>query len=232
MAVTPIYNLPFPILSDPPNGPAQIGALAQAVENELNRIDTAILPTIIYTSNVNTIVNPTLNAVAYDTTRRTFYRYTGAVWASILTIGGRVVSQAGFITTGIDDTPEVNITKLALENTQVVGGTFYVLNLYLSVNFATVAANDSYLVRVRKDTPLVGTVILEGNLRPASPDLFDDSKTLSQPWLAPATDTDADFYVSIQRVFGTGTMNVYGNSRTSFWIDEKSADTGIWSVVP
>lgn len=39
MPSTPIYGLPYPSLSDPPDGPAQIGALAQAVEDELNRID-------------------------------------------------------------------------------------------------------------------------------------------------------------------------------------------------
>jgi hypothetical protein len=36
---TPIYGLPYPSLSDPPNGAAQIQALAEAVEAELSRID-------------------------------------------------------------------------------------------------------------------------------------------------------------------------------------------------
>lgn len=42
MPSTPIYGLPYPSLSDPPNGPAQIQALADAVEDELDRIDDTI----------------------------------------------------------------------------------------------------------------------------------------------------------------------------------------------
>lgn len=42
MPSTPIYGLPYPSLSDPPNGPAQFQALAEAVEAELDRIDDAI----------------------------------------------------------------------------------------------------------------------------------------------------------------------------------------------
>lgn len=39
MPTTPIYGLPYPSLSDPPNGASQIQALAQAVETQLQRID-------------------------------------------------------------------------------------------------------------------------------------------------------------------------------------------------
>lgn len=42
MPSTPIYGLPYPSLSDPPNGPAQFQALAEAVEAELDRIDDTI----------------------------------------------------------------------------------------------------------------------------------------------------------------------------------------------
>jgi len=39
MPLTPVYGIPYPSLSDPPNGPAQMGALATEVENELIRVD-------------------------------------------------------------------------------------------------------------------------------------------------------------------------------------------------
>lgn len=39
MPTTSIYGLPYPSLSDPPNGAAQIQALAEAVETELQRLD-------------------------------------------------------------------------------------------------------------------------------------------------------------------------------------------------
>lgn len=39
MPVTPVYGIPYPALSDPPNGPSQMQALALEVEAELQRID-------------------------------------------------------------------------------------------------------------------------------------------------------------------------------------------------
>jgi hypothetical protein len=231
MPVTPVYNFPYPALSDSPNGPAQFSALALAVEDELERIDNAILPMIPYTNSLASIINPTVDQLAYLTTTRNFYRYVGAsVWVLYGTIGSRTVSTAGIIQT-TSGTTELNITKLALENTRTESGTWYVLNLNLTYNHATVAAGDSYLVRIRKDTALSGTTLAEFIVRPESADTFDGSKTFAQPWLSGGQDTDADFYVSIQRVAGTGTLGVYGNSHTAFWIDEKTADSAVWTTV-
>jgi hypothetical protein len=42
MPSTPTYGLPYPSLSDPPNGPAQFQALADEVEVELTRIDARV----------------------------------------------------------------------------------------------------------------------------------------------------------------------------------------------
>lgn len=42
MPSTPVYGIPYPSLSDPPNGPAQMQALALEVENELTRVDSRI----------------------------------------------------------------------------------------------------------------------------------------------------------------------------------------------
>lgn len=42
MPSTPTYGLPYPSLSDPPNGPAQFQALADEVEVELTRVDARI----------------------------------------------------------------------------------------------------------------------------------------------------------------------------------------------
>jgi hypothetical protein len=48
---TPIYGLPYPSLTDPPNGPAQFQALAEAVETELNRIDGVLTSTPVTQSS-------------------------------------------------------------------------------------------------------------------------------------------------------------------------------------
>jgi len=42
MPTTPTYGLPYPQLSDPPDGPAQFQALADEVEVELTRVDARI----------------------------------------------------------------------------------------------------------------------------------------------------------------------------------------------
>lgn len=58
MPSTPIYGLPYPSLSDPPNGPAQFQALADAVETELSRIDGVLTGTpVTQSSSVTATVN-------------------------------------------------------------------------------------------------------------------------------------------------------------------------------
>lgn len=42
MPSTPTYGIPYPSLSDPPNGPAQMQALALEVETEITRVDARI----------------------------------------------------------------------------------------------------------------------------------------------------------------------------------------------
>lgn len=52
MPVTPIYGLPSPALTDPPDGPANIGALAQATENAIQTQTTTLA------SSIATLANP------------------------------------------------------------------------------------------------------------------------------------------------------------------------------
>lgn len=51
MPVTPIYGLPSPSLADPPDGPAQIGALASAVETALQTQVSALTTSIAILAN-------------------------------------------------------------------------------------------------------------------------------------------------------------------------------------
>lgn len=140
------------------------------------------------------------------------------------TVGGRVVTQAGTLHTGIVGT-ETNITKLALENSLVQGNRFYTLNVNLYTNIS--AADNSFLIRVRKDTALSGTVLAAWQWNSVLN--ADDTKTMSQPWLSGALDTDADFYVSAQRIAGAGDMDIYGDSRAAFWIDDQPVTQ--WNTV-
>lgn len=49
---TPIYSFPYPVLTDPPNGAAQIQALAEAVEDSLNTVETSLA------ADTTTLANP------------------------------------------------------------------------------------------------------------------------------------------------------------------------------
>lgn len=42
MPVTPVYAFPYPSLSDPPNGSVQLQALAEALEDEIIRVDNDV----------------------------------------------------------------------------------------------------------------------------------------------------------------------------------------------
>lgn len=53
MPTTPIYGLPYPSLSDPPNGAAQIQALAEAIEVELQRLDS--VPAAVTASDAGSV---------------------------------------------------------------------------------------------------------------------------------------------------------------------------------
>jgi hypothetical protein len=196
--ITPIYGLPYPALSDPPNGPAQFQALAEAVEHELQRIDADV-----------------------DTLQATDSTINGQISVINANIAGngRLVTAAGVINT-TSGTTELDIPKLAIENWVVNNGFWYILNLKMSAQAS--AGGDSYLVRIRKDTALSGTVIaqFEWITQVAG---FTHSLTQHIPWQAPATDGDADFYVSVQRIAGTGVLAVNGLSATAFWIDVKGS---------
>lgn len=160
------------------------------------------------------------------------YVYDGAVWVPERTLAGRIASGSGFINSGIDDSPEVNIAKVQIENYRVSSGHFYMLSANIFWNFSTVVAGDSYVVRVRKDTAVSGTIIAEWIARPVDASAFDESESFNQPWKATADDTDADFYLSVVRVAGSGSINVNGDRRTAFWITDLGGDTTLWSEVP
>jgi hypothetical protein len=49
---TPIYAFPYPVLTDPPNGAAQIQALAEAVEDTISTLDSSV------SGDLSTLANP------------------------------------------------------------------------------------------------------------------------------------------------------------------------------
>ena len=82
MPNTVLYNFPYPALSDAPNGPVQIQALAQAVENKISTMDTIVNSAVIYTSSLGSITSPVVDQIAYLTSSRAFFRWDGSNWLS------------------------------------------------------------------------------------------------------------------------------------------------------
>ena len=76
MPVTPIYSFPYPALTDPPNGAAQIQALAEAVETEIDSLDASQSATVATLANparaqmrasvATSVPNSTFTAIAFD----------------------------------------------------------------------------------------------------------------------------------------------------------------------
>lgn len=75
MPNTPVYGLPYPSLSEPPDGPDQIQALAEAVEAELVRIDADVADIIaevkpyarLRQTVAQSLTNATYTAVTFTT---------------------------------------------------------------------------------------------------------------------------------------------------------------------
>lgn len=145
---------------------------------------------------------------------------------NLRSLGGRIVTTAGVVHSGVAGT-EVNYAKLAFENTAVTQGRVYVLTVKLSAQFN--AGDNSFLVRVRKDTALSGTILVDWEWITQVAG-FTHQQTFSMPWVATATDADADFYVSVQRISGGGTADLNGARRSAFWIDEV-LDGTLWTEV-
>jgi hypothetical protein len=80
VGVTPVYGFPYPALTDAPNGPAQIQALAEAVEADLVTTDNAVaaLAAEVHFGDVGTYPN-----VAQDTSGTT----TSGTFTATLTGG-------------------------------------------------------------------------------------------------------------------------------------------------
>lgn len=179
-------------------------------------------------SDLTTAVDaPYSGQQAYRTDSAKIYQYDGSVWVPEGQVGGRISTGAGFINSAIAGT-ETNISKIGISGVKLVSGRFYMLNVHMYANFSV--AGDSFTVRVRRDTAVSGTIIAEF---PWITDVsgYDDCRSFSQPYKAPANASSANFFVSVQRAAGTGTCSVNGDSRTSQWVDDLGADSAVWSTV-
>lgn len=138
-------------------------------------------------------------------------------------IQGRVLNTVGPANV---TTTETTITGLQLPSVSLENGKWYMVNLTVSVNMSVAA--DSYFFRVRKTTALTGAVLVSAPVLSASSGL-DDIKTVVLPWQATATETVA-FHVSVQRLAGTGNIDIYGGKQTAHWVEKMGDSSGVWAI--
>lgn len=177
------------------------------------------------------VTNPERGSEAFCASVLTSYTHDGNVWVPEGTGVGKIAATAGQINSGIGST-EVNIAKLQVIDFRVLTDVIYIFNMHLWFNLTSQSTDASYSIRVRYFTALTGSIIVEDIFRPVSVDNFDDTKNVAIPWKSTTTDTGADFFVSIQRIAGTGTLSVAGSNKSAFWIDTAGGDSNVWTAVP
>lgn len=153
------------------------------------------------------------------------YRYDGTTWVPLDILTGRIMSGTGAQYSGIASV-ETHLAKLATPGVKITGGRVYEFKVALLANFT--AAGNSFTIRVRRDTPLTGPVVAEWSWQSGTAG-FDDARTFTQEWVAPATAPAVPFFVTAVRAAGGGTMGVYGNRRSSFRV--RDAGAGVWAEV-
>jgi hypothetical protein len=140
------------------------------------------------------------------------------------TLAGRIATTAGVINGAVAGT-ETTITKLTVAGVRVRLGAFYEFGINLSGQASVV--NDSFTLRVRRDTALTGVVVASTALITQVSN-YTHSRSMVYPWRCTADNPSAPFYVSLQRGAGTGVMDVNGDRATSFWITDCGAESTVW----
>jgi hypothetical protein len=137
-----------------------------------------------------------------------------ATATSLANLVGKRVTAAGVIHAAVGGT-EVNITKLAA-TAAIITGSYYRLRARVYVSAPSATSSDDYFVRIRRTTALTGTVVAD---QPNFIDVpgVDHVLDLDTVWKADVSGS-TQFFVSLQRLAGTGTVDVVGDSKTNFAI--------------
>lgn len=141
------------------------------------------------------------------------------------------VGQAGVlaVTSG---TTELNIPKMAVGPVALVAGGLYRWDVRMTLQ-ATVVS-DTYQFRIRRDTPLTGTVVTDWAIQSAN----TLNVTTFASWdsmVSSVLDPAVTYYCSLMRSSGTGTLTLYGQTSTTERTGIKLARDGYaaeFSVVP
>lgn len=126
------------------------------------------------------------------------------------TIKSVEVGNSGTLYT-TSSTTELNMPKFAMSGLQLVNGGLYEIAARLEVQKS--AATDTYNVIVRHTTALSGTLVTDWVI-------WSAVNTSQYTWLAnddivSAADQTLNYFVSIQRLSGAGTINVIGQGSST-----------------
>jgi hypothetical protein len=177
------------------------------------------------------ITTPFTGQKIYRSDVRAYYRWDGAAWVHESVVGAIRVTQAGAITTSSAGT-EVNIPKLSITGMRVKAGTYY--EVHLTVFGQATTLSDDFSIKFREDTALTGPLMSTGvDFRwiVAAAAAVNDQRTWVGIWKCGADNTSKSIFVSVQRLLGTGTIDIQGDSHTFLMIKE-SAGAGVWTDVP
>jgi hypothetical protein len=159
------------------------------------------------------------------------YRYVNPDASSMVVpaiLAGRLVTQSGALHSGITTT-ETTITKLSISGTNLYSirsGRWYRFIVSFREQTSGSGAFDQWYVIIRRDvTEIARTLfVVPGNA-------VSDA-TVHMTWQSTATEDDADFHVSIVRAVGTGSMTVFGDTKTSFEVWDMGEHSDVWQSVP
>jgi len=175
------------------------------------------------------ITTPQIGQRIYRSDARSYYRWDGGTWVHERIVGGVRVLTSGIITSS-SGTTEVNVPKLAMTGRRVKSGTYYVLHLSL---FGQGSVNaDDFSIKVREDTALSGNAIADFRWVVGQEAVVNAQRTWEGLWKCTADNTNKSFFISVQRLLGTGQLDIQGDVHTSWWIEETTADSAVWSDVP
>lgn len=132
------------------------------------------------------------------------------------------VGISGAIHTGIVGT-EVNITKMALGPVALVNGGLYGFSIKLL--YALTVGTDQFNLIIRRNTALTGPVVTDWVIPPPG----TTATVLFSGWddiISALNEPAVQYYVSIARLFGSGSCSVYGQSSTTNRSGVKLVRTG------
>ncbi len=118
------------------------------------------------------------------------------------------VAGAVYTTSG---TTELNMPRFSVGPVSVVNGALYLWNLRLDLQ--NTVGTDVFNLIIRRTTALTGTVISDWLIRTSS-GTVGYSQNYWDDFVSSA-DESVQYYVSVQRLSGTGTLSVYGQSSTT-----------------